>query len=703
MSGAIAAAAQWASSILMLLKMAGLGYLLVKMLDFMNTIRSISFYIDKMILKLIDKMYYYFTILVNNEFFDETTLEAFAGRIYLFIGIVIFFKLAMTVIKFISDPDKVSDERAGMGAILKKSIVGIVLIAVMPTIFDVALKLQGAIIKDNVIQYIITGEKINSNKQEKYTVGQNIGFTVFNGFATVNTAVASKTQEKQFTRAHMFKDADLIDSELITTKNGDAYVVDYFPVVSTAVLAFVLFNLLTMTLNVVVRIVELGVLEIISPIIIIDYMVDTGKDTFSNWMKATVSAYVKIFIDVAMLWFIVFILNYLTDPSLPSPLIAANQNDKMLIALIVIGLFLFTKKIPGIISKIFGIDLDSTTSDFLKGIPGKVMGAGRKVLGGAKTIGGMYSGAAKQGMRFGASALGAKRAGAGFGGAMAAGMRGATANSKMVQGAMNLKKDNAQLQRDAYDREKAKSQLNAAQQKLQEQAKTVEAKREQLQQTTAEIKVNTDQIQQLQEQLKTATGQDKITLEANIKTLQDSNTGLQSEVDKLQSQIKDVEVAQKVKVNFSDDASTLQEKVKDIGTVTKTIKYDIDTSTLTKAEVQEATATFKAAELSGKVDVSQFTNAGDLKDAMEKVNAQMQDAAQQATQAQSEAMQKMVQQQAQMTSQMQQATQQMNASQAQMAKAVEQVAEQQKKFNDAVDAGVEVLSDMIDDVENNNK
>ena len=66
-------------------------------------------------------------------------------------------------------------------------------------------------------------------------------------------------------------------------------------------------------------------------------------------------------------------------------------------------------------------------------------------------------------------------------------------------------------------------------------------------------------------------------------------------------------------------------------------------------------------------------------------------------------MQKMVQQQAQMTSQMQQATQQMNASQAQMAKAVEQVAEQQKKFNDAVDAGVEVLSDMIDDVENNNK
>ena len=699
MSGAIAAAAQWASSILMLLKMAGLGYLLVKMLDFMNTIRSISFYIDKMILKLIDKMYYYFTILVNNEFFDETTLEAFAGRIYLFIGIVIFFKLAMTVIKFISDPDKVSDERAGMGAILKKSIVGIVLIAVMPTIFDVALKLQGAIIKDNVIQYIITGEKINSNKQEKYTVGQNIGFTVFNGFATVNTAVASKTQEKQFTRAHMFKDADLIDSELITTKNGDAYVVDYFPVVSTAVLAFVLFNLLTMTLNVVVRIVELGVLEIISPIIIIDYMVDTGKDTFSNWMKATVSAYVKIFIDVAMLWFIVFILNYLTDPTLPSPLIANNKDDKMLIALIVIGLFLFTKKIPGIISKIFGIDLDSTTSDFLKGIPGKVMGAGRKVLGGAKAIGGMYSGAAKQGMRFGAGALGAKRAGAGFGGAMAAGMRGATANSKMVQGAMNLKKDNAQLQRDAYDREKAKSQLNAAQQKLQEQ---VNVKRDQLNQTNAEIKVNTEQIQKLQEQLKTATGQDKITLEANIKTLQDSNNGLQAEAEKLQSQIKEGEVTQKVKVKITDDASTLQEKVKDVGTVTKTIKYDIDTSNLTRAEMQEATATFKAAEISG-FDSTGFTNAGDLKDAMEKANSQMQEASKQAAQAQSEAMQKMVQQQAQMTSQMQQATQQMNASQAQMAKAVEQVAEQQKKFNDAVDAGVEVLSDMIDDVENNNK
>ena len=117
---------------------------------------------------------------------------------------------------------------------------------------------------------------------------------------------------------------------------------------------------------------------------------------------------------------------------------------------------------------------------------------------------------------------------------------------------------------------------------------------------------------------------------------------------------------------------------------------------------KEATATFKAAEISG-FDSTGFTNAGDLKDAMEKANSQMQEASKQAAQAQSEAMQKMVQQQAQMTSQMQQATQQMNASQAQMAKAVEQVAEQQKKFNDAVDAGVEVLSDMIDDVENNNK
>lgn len=694
MSGAIAAAAQWASSILMLLKMAGLGYLLVKMLDFMNTIRSISFYIDKMILKLIDKMYYYFTILVNNEFFDETTLEAFAGRIYLFIGIVIFFKLAMTVIKFIGDPDKVSDDKAGMGAILKKSITGIVLIAVMPTIFDVALKLQGAIIKDNVIQYIITGEKITSNKQEKYTVGQNIGFTVFNGFASVNKAVASSAQEKQFTRADMFKDADLIDSELITTKNGDAYVVDYFPVVSTAVLAFVLFNLLTMTLNVVVRIVELGVLEIISPIIIIDYMVDTGKDTFGNWMKATVSAYVKIFIDVAMLWFIVFILNYLTDPTLPSPLIAANKDDKMLIALIVIGLFLFTKKIPGIISKIFGIDLDSTTSDFLKGIPGKVMGAGRKVLGGAKTLGGMYSGTAKQAMRFGAGALGAKKAGAGMRGMMGAGMRGVTANSKMVQGAMNLKKETAQAKNDAYNRQKALNKFNEDVRKpaLEDQ-----------------IKESTEKIKNLEAQKVTATVSQKIEIDQQISAENKQIEKFQKEIDKIDSEIKrassekEINVARTAKVTITDDAASIKELTDDVKTIEKSVKYNIDTSKLTKDEMKEATATFKAAELSGKVDVSQFTNADELKAAMDKVNQQMQEASQQATQAQAEAMQKMVQQQAQMTSQMQEATQQMNASQVQMAKAVEQVAEQQKKFNDAVDAGVEVLGGMIDDMENNNK
>src|SRR5574344_698377 len=446
----IAAAAQWASAILMLLKMVGLGYLITKILDFTNTIRKISFFFDKILLKLIDKMYDYFTILSRNEFFDADTLKAFASRIYLFIGIIIFFKLSITIIKFVGNPDSVHDEKVGMGAILKKSAIGLVLIVLMPTFFDLALKLQAAILNDNVIPYIITGQKQQKNQQQ-YTVGQNIGFTVYSGFSSISVS-ASSNQKRQYKRAEDFKDLDLIEDDLIIEKSKEKYVIDYFPLVSTAALAFVLFQMLTMCLNVAIRMVALGILEMISPIIIVDYMVDTGKDTFGNWLKATVSAYVKIFIDVAMLWFIVFFLDYITLGK--SPLLKQN-NDKMLIALVLIGLFLFTKKIPGLVSKIFGVDLDSTASDFLKGMPGKVMGLGQKTLGVGKKLGSSAINTGRNAMRFGSAFKGARKAGGSIGSAIGAGVRGMpnkTANSLAA-----FKKERTEIGKAAAKRQEAKN------------------------------------------------------------------------------------------------------------------------------------------------------------------------------------------------------------------------------------------------------
>ena len=57
MSGAIAAIAQWGSALLILAKMVGIGYLVVKILDWVNTLRSISFFLDSLLLRIITSYY----------------------------------------------------------------------------------------------------------------------------------------------------------------------------------------------------------------------------------------------------------------------------------------------------------------------------------------------------------------------------------------------------------------------------------------------------------------------------------------------------------------------------------------------------------------------------------------------------------------------------------------------------------------------
>jgi len=79
MSGAIAAIAQWGSALLILAKMVGIGYLVVKILDWVNTLRSISFFLDSLLLRIITRIYEYFEMLVKGEMFDQNTIAAFSS------------------------------------------------------------------------------------------------------------------------------------------------------------------------------------------------------------------------------------------------------------------------------------------------------------------------------------------------------------------------------------------------------------------------------------------------------------------------------------------------------------------------------------------------------------------------------------------------------------------------------------------------
>lgn len=134
------------------------------------------------------------------------------------------------------------------------------------------------------------------------------------------------------------------------------YVFAYMPVISTIVAVVFVFILLSFTIDVSVRAVKLAVLRLIAPIPIISYMDPKGgKDSaFSSWVKALSSTYLDIFIRLAVVYFVIFLIQ---DMIINGIVIDVGTGVLGVISHIVIwiGLFIFAKQAPKFIKQVLGM------------------------------------------------------------------------------------------------------------------------------------------------------------------------------------------------------------------------------------------------------------------------------------------------------------------------------------------------------------
>lgn len=137
------------------------------------------------------------------------------------------------------------------------------------------------------------------------------------------------------------------------------YVFAYMPVISTIVAVVFVFILLSFTIDVSVRAVKLAVLRLIAPIPIISYMDPKGgKDSaFSSWVKALSSTYLDIFIRLAVVYFVIFLIQ---DMIINGIVIDVGTGVLGVISHIVIwiGLFIFAKQAPKFIKQVLGMKDD---------------------------------------------------------------------------------------------------------------------------------------------------------------------------------------------------------------------------------------------------------------------------------------------------------------------------------------------------------
>ncbi|MBQ6539292.1 MAG: hypothetical protein IJL76_03330 [Bacilli bacterium] len=401
-----------------------------------NLIRIIFSKLDFVAFSLMKFMYEIFFNVATAEFFSNATIRSFYGRVQLILGVFMVFRLSIVVLQTLIDPEKINDKNEGFGAIIKRVVLGLLLLAALTPInvpnasndFEIELNnnglifgtlysLQNRILANNTIGRIVLGttdtntgtnESANStaqtdNEGKRLSSMANVfTSTIMRIFVRINLRGEDTSNPRKLdangnvdmtdnsnwmcdiengvleTYTRLDADpADLTSNALLTTTCGNGkiasafnkisghnlwysgkarYAFNYIPILGTIVAIIMTVILLGFTVDIAVRAIKLSVLRLIAPIPIIAYMGPQSKDNnaFSNWVKAVVGTYLDLFIRLAVVFFVLFLIQDILVNGITIN-IGGGIVGAFSMIFIIIGLFIFAKQAPQFIKDVLGI------------------------------------------------------------------------------------------------------------------------------------------------------------------------------------------------------------------------------------------------------------------------------------------------------------------------------------------------------------
>ena len=424
----------------------------------MDAIRAFLSLIDKVVFWLLERLINVFDVMASVKLFSDPVIEKFATRIFAFVAIIMIFKLSFSIIQYIINPDNFGDKERGFGKIIQNILITLVSLVFVQDVFKIAYDFQGRILSENVIPNIILGVQ-NVDEDEQKQVKNNLPFLILSPFFTPNTEISGISFENEDYKCgayYMYKStastsfntssmsyakndyntnftscmvtkaegefnaskyelamknndywALLDNATMKSADNHDVYLFNYKMLVSTLAGAFMVIMYINFCIDLAIRVAKLGFLQLIAPIPIIS-MVDpksSKSGMMSKWVKQCLSTYAGLFIRIAAVNFVIYIIYIIMDPSFFSNLNAqagtlGGEGEKIFVQLLIIfGAFMFAKELPKMISDLTGIDLkgDFNLNPF-KRAPKELTALGGRLgsAAGSAAIGGLlgaYAGA----------------------------------------------------------------------------------------------------------------------------------------------------------------------------------------------------------------------------------------------------------------------------------------------------------------------
>ena len=349
-----------------------------------NILRGLSFSIDQLLSTLIPPAYNLIMLLARMEIFDKDIgyIRIFTNNVYALLGVFMLFRLAFSLINTIVNPDLLVDEQKGFQKIITRTMIALTLIVAIPFAFNFAMRVQGMVIKENLFMKFFMG---TSGTYE--TAGEYLADQTIKSFLLCDTSEC--INDKNYSDAYSDMKYFQLGVYLNDTKRTDGeYVYTYYWGLSTICLGYVLLMLIVFSMDIALRTVKLGFLQIISPIAVVSYIdpKSTEGGFFSKWIKVVQSTYLNLFIRIAAISFFIFIMSLFKDIIKSDFYEAASGGQKIfIIPLLIVGTLMFVKEAPKMIGDLFGVE-DVGMGEFAKRaakVTGLATGAVGVIGGGA--------------------------------------------------------------------------------------------------------------------------------------------------------------------------------------------------------------------------------------------------------------------------------------------------------------------------------
>lgn len=384
---------------------------------FNNQIHRFLLWLDQSVYWFAAQCYQLFMKLSTAQIFTDDFFSSFAKRIYAILGVFMLFYLVYALLNAIVDPDKLTNDK-GAGKIAVNLIISLTLLGLLPNIFDLAYRMQNFVLSSNLLGAVILGsdvvdvsdsESVKENNESLIRFGDYASFTVLNSFLnpenvnpTLDNGYNWYGVKKEILEEGKWKNLPLLSDAVSNGASigGENIVLTYRPIVSTAAGIFLIYILLSFTLDLGVRVVKFAFYQLLAPIPIVLRIIPSKKGIFDKWLKQTLSVYFEVFVRVGLMYIAIYFINAITTNNTLMEMWTESTSGKLALTIIIMGVFAFAKNAPDIISDVFGIKtggLKLGIGDRLKA--GGFFGAGALAgIGLAKSglghVGGAISGAA---------------------------------------------------------------------------------------------------------------------------------------------------------------------------------------------------------------------------------------------------------------------------------------------------------------------